>query len=174
MAIRCLYGAPSEISPGHWQSGFPVDGDKLHRAGFDVLVLAANELQPSRPGSIEHKVACAVAEEVVDFDFPGVEIITAPLDDSDGPTPEEAAIATAGAERVLDALSRNKRVLVSCQAGRNRSGLISALVLAGRYGLSGKAAAQIVRLRRKGALTNESFSKFLSSIPAPPRVISQR
>lgn len=172
MPIRCLYGSPSEISPDHWQGGFPLDGDKLHRAGFDTLVLCASELQPCPVGSVTHRTACAVAGEVVDFEFPGVEVVMAPMEDVDAegqPTAEEVALAREAAARTLIALSHGRRVLVSCQAGRNRSGLVSALILVERYGLSGRTAAEVVRLRRKCALTNDAFSAYLNGVRAPAK-----
>jgi protein tyrosine phosphatase len=56
---------------------------------------------------------------------------------------------------------RGKRVLIRCQAGWNRSGLITALVLI-REGMSAREAIDLIRkTRSEWALCNKSFEKFL-------------
>jgi protein-tyrosine phosphatase len=51
--------------------------------------------------------------------------------------------------------------LIRCQAGLNRSGLVTALVLI-RFGLAAKEAIEQIRIRRAGhALCNESFEAWL-------------
>jgi protein-tyrosine phosphatase len=66
-------------------------------------------------------------------------------------------LALVAAYQVTDAIRRGKKVLVTCNAGRNRSGLIVALAL---HLLSGQPAAPIigyVKKARPGALSNPSF-----------------
>lgn len=59
---------------------------------------------------------------------------------------------------------RGKRVLVRCQAGLNRSGIVTALVLI-RDGLSAEEAIELVKQNRgSAALTNEHFNQWLLSI----------
>lgn len=58
-------------------------------------------------------------------------------------------------------------VVVHCHAGRNRSGLVSALVLRQYLGISGREALQQVQLLRPNALANEHFCDYLRSLEAP-------
>jgi protein tyrosine phosphatase len=63
---------------------------------------------------------------------------------------------------------RGKRVLIRCQAGWNRSGLITALVLI-REGMGAREAIDLIRkTRSEWALCNKSFEKFL--IEQDPKV----
>lgn len=57
--------------------------------------------------------------------------------------------------------------LVHCVAGRNRSGLIGALVIRELYGMTGAQALAFVRERRPNAVDNYWFEKFLNEIGAP-------
>lgn len=151
--IRCMFGPASQIAPNHWQGGFPQNPQSLRAHGFTAIVLCAEELQPDPNGGDTHL-------------FYGITIIRAPMDDS-VLTKQEAQIAIQAAKRVDDVIQAGGTVLVSCQAGRNRSGLVSALALIRRYGISGKEAADRVRACRPKALTNDSFSAFLNAIPKP-------
>jgi protein tyrosine phosphatase len=63
---------------------------------------------------------------------------------------------------------RGKKVLIRCQAGWNRSGLITALVLI-REGMDAREAIDLIRKTRSDqALCNRSFEKFL--IEQDPKV----
>jgi protein-tyrosine phosphatase len=63
---------------------------------------------------------------------------------------------------------RGKKVLIRCQAGWNRSGLITALVLI-RDGMDARKAIDLIRSTRSDqALCNKSFEKFL--IEQDPKV----
>ena len=60
--------------------------------------------------------------------------------------------------------SEGKRVLIRCQAGWNRSGLITALVLM-LHGVDAKAAIELIRNKRSShALCNPEFEDFLLSL----------
>lgn len=155
------YGAmpACQISPRHWQGGFPRRGDLLKRAGFDAVALCAREIQPDA-------VDCAIL-------FPGLEVVHAPIDDAEI---SRSDVATAG-QAVVDLLEivlSGRRVLVTCAQGKNRSGLVSALLLVARYGLSGADAAAVIRCARPGALTNPSFSRFLDRVSAPRQGTERR
>lgn len=65
--------------------------------------------------------------------------------------------------------SDGQRVLVHCLAGRNRSCLVAALVLRQRHGLSGAAAADLVREARPRAFHNEVQLDWLRSLPPAVR-----
>ncbi len=123
----------------------------MERGKHDVIVLAAEEFQPPR-----------------DSLDPAATIIYAPNDD-DTLTPSQLKTAVAAAVEVKNALARGQNVLVTCFAGRNRSGLISALALHGYTGMSGREATRLVQQARPNALTNPSFSDFLATIPALSR-----
>lgn len=73
------------------------------------------------------------------------------------PTREELAGALAAAKQVCKDLKAGKRVLVTCQAGLNRSGLVSAISLHLLYGWEGSQCVRQVQLRRPDALFNLGF-----------------
>ena len=147
--IRGIFGSgiASEIVPGLWQGGYPKRPASLSRQGIDMLVLAAREIQPPW-----------------ETFPPGLEVVYAPMHDVDGgPSEDEAQIALSAASDVSRALDEGKTVLTSCAMGINRSGLINALVLMAREGLSGLDAVRRVRAARPGALSNGSFVRWLAS-----------
>lgn len=149
-------GPPSKIDDRLYQSGYPMNPLLLKQAGFDAIVLSAMELQPEGND--------------LETEFPpDVAVHCAPLDDDydNGPSKNEARMAAEAANFVLAQLAKGKTVLVTCAMGRNRSGLINALVLTQRKGIDGRGAAAIVRIARANALTNPSFCAFLDRIPAP-------
>lgn len=74
-----------------------------------------------------------------------------------------ARTAQYAADWVVEMFEAGRRVLVTCAAGRNRSGLVSALALMKRRGLSGEEAVARVQAMRKDALTNESFAEYVRS-----------
>ena len=138
----------SKIAHRLYQGSVPPRGDVLRNAGFHALVLCAFEIQPDA----EH--------------FPGIEVIHAPNDD-DGGRPisrDEWTLAKRAAQRVTELHHRGARILITCAQGRNRSGLVMALVLRERFGWTGAQAAAHVRLRRKNALTNPVFFNSLLAL----------
>jgi len=56
-------------------------------------------------------------------------------------------------------------VLTMCNAGRNRSGLLSALIVRELRCVTGSEALDYVRHHRPEALANEHFEAFLRSLP---------
>jgi protein-tyrosine phosphatase len=56
-------------------------------------------------------------------------------------------------------------VLVTCHAGRNRSGLIVALTLMRLYTLSGEEALLMLRSQRPRAVANPAFEEYLKGLP---------
>lgn len=124
-------------------------------APADALVLAAREFQPGTG------------------DLP---VFRAFLDDRPFVGKKHRDQQVSGALRAsrwtLAQLLRGKRVLVTCAAGLNRSGLVVGLVLVGA-GVPGERAVKAVRAARGSqALSNPSFEALLRSIPAgrPARV----
>lgn len=59
---------------------------------------------------------------------------------------------------------RGARVLVTCQAGLNRSGLVTALTLR-HLGIDPKVAVILIRSRREGALFNKLFVHYIYDLP---------
>lgn len=112
---------------------------------FDCLVLSAVEYHPGP--------TC----------FPRVDTMAVPLNDDGSPMrKEEMSEAVRAAGKVIGWLRQGKRVLVSCYQGRNRSGLICALVLCKARGMTPKQAVAAVReARGPSALQNRYFLRFL-------------
>jgi hypothetical protein len=101
----------TQLAPLLWMGSKPRRGYHVAHAGFDVLCLCAAEYQPHLR------------------DFPGLHcIIHAPL--HDGELDSEAInIATSAAVDIHDYVIHGDRALITCGAGRNRSGLVAALAL---------------------------------------------
>jgi protein-tyrosine phosphatase len=142
----------SRIGPGVYQGSRPPSGESVRRARFDVLVLAAKEYQPP------------------DRHFPGVRVIRALVDDSGAPMRQVEWVEAirAAAEAALYR-ARGARVLTTCMAGLNRSGLVNALMLTRLTGMSGRRAIELVQERRPGALNNLFFKAALRQIPRTTR-----
>lgn len=122
-----------------WIGSYPPAGPHL-AAKFDVLVLAAVELQPP-----------------VDF-FPGMRLIRCPINDQDPPRKGDLELARECARDVVWWVRNGHRVLVTCAQGRNRSGLIVGVALR-LMGSSGRSVLAFVRYKRKDALTNRAYAK---------------
>ena len=134
----------SRIGPRLYQGIAPPTGPALKNLGWDVLVLCAEEFQPSAS------------------EFPGLEVIHAPNDDADRePTTDELAIVMSRALLVAMRVREGKRVLVTCRLGMNRSGLVSATALHFLTGAGGEACVKRVRDARPGALSNPHFVRVL-------------
>lgn len=142
----------NRIAKGLYQGSFPAPGSSVQRAGFNAVVFCADELQPD-PAR-----------------YPGVRVLLCPLDDSGRPMlADEWSRAVQMGVRVAHLLDRGARVLVTCAAGRNRSGLVTALALYFGYGHAPDKLAGIVRRARRApsgpALTNDYFVAALGSLP---------
>ena len=144
--------ASTEVVPGLWQGG--TDDDWPHgipllpdgRFVFDVVVTLFEDAPP-------------VPEDVEEFRW---HINDADLLDED--IPHLRRIAEAAHERWTEGSS----VLVRCQAGINRSGLMTALIIM-QDGITAKAAIQAVReARGPMALSNPSFEYWLLCFAGPP------
>lgn len=123
-----------------FQGGYPPEGDGLKRAGVDVLVLCARELQDADR-------------------YDDLEVILAPGDDDERlhrfllflPTWKDAAA------RVVERVKEGKNVLVTCAQGLNRSGIVVAMAVCELTRMSGQEAVDLVQRRREGALFNTTF-----------------
>lgn len=143
----------SEILPGLWQGGtddfdtvdFPKNFPRLNeRKQFDSVATLYAAAQPMGWGVAERR-----------FGFPDAELDEKYL-------PEIHSIA----DWVHGEWKSGKRVLVRCQAGANRSGLVSALVLI-REGMNAEQAIALIREKRFSyALFNQNFVTYLMNIKA--------
>jgi protein-tyrosine phosphatase len=141
----------TELLPGLWIGSAPETGPGVAHAGFHSLVLCAEEYQPRSR------------------EFPGLRhVLHAPLQDHI-PTGVEIDTALEAAMHIADMHAAGERILVTCLAGRNRSGLVCALAIVAITGARPLDAAMLVRMRRRGpdgmpALTNPAFIKFLRDL----------
>jgi protein-tyrosine phosphatase len=150
----------SEILPGLWQGGthdfdtlefpkqYPIwNQEKL----FDsVATLYA----------VAHPVGWGISERR--FGFPDSALDEANL-------PEIHAMA----DWVYDEWKSGKKVLVRCQAGWNRSGLVTALALM-KDGHKAKGAIDLIRARRSPhALCNADFVRYLEDLSQTNRTSAQ-
>lgn len=137
---------------GSWPK--PWEGsDLLRLMGFDTIVLCAQEYQPPA-----HR-------------FPGLKVIHAPFDDRPLLSLSDTHIVQTTARQVYGELQRGRRVLVTCQAGRNRSGLVCARVLMKMSGAPAHLVVDHVQRLRRDALTNEVFVRSLGDYAASQAVL---
>ena len=87
-----------------------------------------------------------------------------PIHDGGMPNLERLhAVAELGARLV----AQGHRVLSHCGMGLNRSALVAGLILVSG-GMTGQQAVERLRARRRGALFNELFARYLLDLPAGP------
>jgi rhodanese-related sulfurtransferase len=120
--------------------------------GFDVIVLCSSGYQPPAAH------------------YPGVIVEHFPFDDAPRLSSRELRVPVQAARRVGHHLGRGRRVLVTCQMGRNRSAFVAALALHLWTGRSGKECADQVRRHRIDplgvrALANRDFRRALEKLP---------
>ena len=140
--------APTEILPGLWQGGTSESsligrptksGHYRGKRPFDLIVTLYADAQPA-PWGVEE----------IRYGFPDAELGPGDLD-------RVREIAAYAAER----WKSGGRVLIRCQAGVNRSGLVTALVLT-FLGWEASDAVEHLRTRRSGwVLSNTNFQSAL-------------
>jgi hypothetical protein len=135
----------ARVAPRLWIGSQAQPGQALSQGGFTFLVLCAEEWQPPAKA------------------FPGVEVVHAPFDDDyEGIDQEQLDTAVNAVERAVEGHDQGHRVLITCMAGRNRSGLVTAWTLSVLTGIHPDKAAEVVRDKRGlAALTNPSFRSLL-------------
>lgn len=123
-----------------WVGSQPPTGPYLQSKGFQTLVLCAREFQPP----VGH--------------FPGLRVLRCPLDD-DTPTSSELALVRKTSALVAAEVTRERRTIVVCHMGLNRSALVAAFAMV-RLGCAPKAAIDIVRMYRGSyAFSNKAFER---------------
>ncbi len=124
-----------------WQGSIP-PFKGLHEAGFSMVVLCAEEHQPSR----------------VSFER-AVEMVRAPNKDDGSPlTDRQWRLALQASAKVVDHWKRGGRILITCMQGRNRSGLVSALALRDLSVVPMETIIRTIKAARENALTNAYFT----------------
>ena len=148
------------ILPGLWIGSAPPPGRVLPLLGVDTLVLCAKECIVDQSPPEQYGVR---------------NVVYAPFSDSGNrPTAAEFKAAEWAAEQVVDSVESRRRCLVTCFQGRNRSGLVCAIALQRMSGWSGKRAADWIRDRRDGALTNMYFYAYMIGKPGRRQVRRDR
>ncbi|MGN6088039.1 MAG: protein-tyrosine phosphatase family protein [Actinomycetales bacterium] len=141
--------APSPILPGRlWQGGCPVDFEWVRQTGIDVVVDVADAHAHPPQGAVD-----------------GLTYLKCPL--VDGDEVPDPAVTLRLARLVAELLASGHRVLVHCTFGRNRSGLLVALIVREVLGVDGDDAVRHVQACRDRALNNKAFAAWLRSLPAP-------
>jgi len=128
----------------------PEKGLALYNHGFRRLVLCAQELEPYQ----------------LDRDYIGIHVLRCPIDDASLSKREIRQVRECSIE-LLKLYKFRQKTLVTCAQGRNRSGLVCALILRSLLSMSGQHAKMLVQSRRKNALTNPSFAQFLDVLNPP-------
>lgn len=164
----------TQIIPGLWQGGRPRMGGTVRAAGFSMLILCAVEYQPPMTVMEWQEADLAMVIARYGAPFPGVRVYHCPLWDifDSPPTRETLRMAIDASIAAADAIRMGGRVLVTCQQGKNRSGLVSALTVHRLQGLSGEACVAVVKRARRIALTNPQFVEALARIPIRRTVAS--
>ena len=138
---------PCEILPGLWQSGLPGDWSVL-RDHVDAVV----DVSDAGSGPSEE-------------DLGGLTYVKAPLQDGDDLP--DLLVLDHLTGLVADLVRDGRRVLVHCTFGKNRSGLLMALVVRELLGCDGRTALERVRSVRHRAVNNDRFARWVSELPAP-------
>jgi len=133
----------SKLTNNIWMGGAPSPFVRICDY-FDGLALCAHEYQPN----------C----------FPDVSIIRAPIRDDGSPMIRQEQIdAVKAAGKIIRLVNEDKRILVTCYAGMNRSGLVCAISLCkGPDKINVENAIELIRKARgEYALSNSDFVDFL-------------
>lgn len=144
-----------KIDTNLWQGSVPAPS--IRASEFKLLVLTAREHQ-------DLSFSCG----------PEITVLRAPNDDHSAYpfTREKLKVALEAARQVVTAIQQGLPCLVTCAAGMNRSGLVSALTLHLLHGWSGDQCIRRVRKRRgygRGGyrpLSNPDFTAALRRLPA--------
>jgi len=121
------------------------DWAPVHQQGIEVIIDLEGTLDQgvsTRPGHILY-----IYHHIYDEELPNLDRMH--------------AVAELGARLI----SEGHKVLAHCTMGFNRSALMAGLILT-KLGYDGPAAVARLRERRPGALYNERFAEYLSSLPA--------
>lgn len=135
-----------EMAPNLWQGSVPPRGSQLADEGFNVLVLCAIEYQPESE------------------DFENVRIIRAPFNDCESLSLKDNFIIANAVNEIAKLLLQGNKILVTCFAGLNRSGLITAMVMNKALNIPGKECIRTIQSKRYLALSNKSFARVVNEL----------
>ena len=154
----------SLIAPGLYQGQAPPCGALLRQAGIDTIILCAEEWQP--PKAVDPVCAAVLGYRPDQHPYPGVTLIYAPADDDFDQPPSAAVLglASRAAGHAARRILQGGKVMSSCWAGKNRSGLVTAMILHGLTGLGGGDILAHMRKARPQALTNPQFRAAIEKI----------
>jgi len=150
-----VYALPFEhsyniIQPDLAMGGAIIDSSAAFEE-FDILVLCAGEWQPHVNLPEEDK---------------SKRVVRMPYDDSKvALTKTVLQQLHKTAKELAEEHERGRRIVITCMAGRNRSGLLTALVLMERFKLPADEAIALIKEKRGPfALTNRTFTSYLLSL----------
>jgi len=134
----------ARVAPKLYMGSRPPE-DPLLGTAFDVVVLCAQEYQPPQGA------------------FGRAKIVRCPIDDAAPSQAESQAIVETGT-RVASAVRQGRRTLVTCHAGLNRSGVVTAYALIVNGVHVREAIAMVRRARGSSALFNTHFVNLLRQL----------
>lgn len=141
----------NEVFPNLWQGSAPPVGDHLRSLGFTHLALCAMEYQPTPP----------------ELAYPGLNVFYAPNDDNFVDiTDSQLNGAVKTATRIAQAILDGGKAIVTCREGKNRSGLVDALVIHILTGDEGWMCVRRVQQNRPRALRSPVFIRSLNRLQA--------
>jgi protein-tyrosine phosphatase len=130
----------SNVATRLWVGGMPPFDRDL--PDFDLLVLCAQEIQPSEVAFHGKVLRCPLPDGALNH--------------------QELARAVLSAKAVGDALLKGQRVLVTCAMGLNRSALVAALAMARATKMTAPEIVGRIRQRRSAnALYNTYFQELI-------------
>jgi len=143
----------SRIAQGIYQGPCPDSTEQVRQSGFHVLVFCAREIQPYiGPDQLR-----------------GLRVLYVPMNDSmaEPMTDDEWKAAQSAGQEVARLTAGGARALTTCAMGLNRSGVVNAVALHYRFGVSGRdAIARVRTMRGANALYNPSFVRRLMGLRA--------
>jgi hypothetical protein len=137
----------SKIFTRLYQGPYPPYGYLAQRAGADIVVFCARELQPDPPHCL------------------GTQPVYVPLHDDIEHSAEAYTLARQASRWLYNEWRKGKTILVTCAQGRNRSGLVMALLLMRITNAPPAEVIDHIKGHRKDALTNSAFVRRLMHTP---------
>ena len=138
-----------------WISGMPNPGWDAENSGVDIIVSVADHTCPQAGRRFEWGTRgdSAGAGRILYIHWP--------IEDGDLP---QASLLGLIVEQISAGIRKGHTVLIHCQEGRNRSGLIAGLVLRNLYHISGREALTHIREKQIGAVSNKTFANYLENL----------
>lgn len=136
----------TQITPLLWIGGIPIRYGRVAKEMLDAEIQVLISTTQRRPHA-HH----------------GMEVMRVPFDDHRGHLPDFDLLRP-GIDKTREALEAEKRVLVHCAYGLNRSSLIASVALHETYGWSGVKISSLIRSRRAGALWNPAYRAYVEGL----------